>query len=154
MSLKKTIEVKADKGFKIFDLIVYGLVIILAITLFVVVFFTKDRGKLKGIEIYCLNEIIFDYNFEKNEYKKSDKVEILSEDSETIKIKIIVKDYQNIVQINRNGGSVKMLAANCRTKDCVYTPEMKDNSGSIFCQSHSIKIVPYGYSIDNGKFEM
>lgn len=153
MSLKKTQQVRADRGFKIFDLIIYCLVIVIAATLFLVVFFTKDTSKLKGIKIYHLNEVVFDYNFESKEYKKTDKTQVIFEDSEIIRIKITVKNAYNEVEIKRSG-EVKMLEANCRTKDCIYTPKITNNSGSIFCQSHTLKILPYSYSIDNGKFEM
>ena len=42
MSLKKIEQVKKDRGFKIFDLIVYGAVIVAVIVSFVVIFTTKN----------------------------------------------------------------------------------------------------------------
>ena len=51
MSLKKVRQTKADKGFKIWDLIVYGAIIALAVVLFIVVFTTRDTSPLSGIRI-------------------------------------------------------------------------------------------------------
>ena len=46
MSLKKVREVKSDRGFKIFDLLVYGIIAALIVALFVTLFAVKDRSPL------------------------------------------------------------------------------------------------------------
>ena len=52
MSLKKIEQVKKDKGFKLFDLIIYGVVAVLVAVLFIVVFTTRDASPLTGVRIY------------------------------------------------------------------------------------------------------
>ena len=44
MSLKKVEQVKADKGFKIWDLIIYGVIAVTVAVLFIVIFATKDEA--------------------------------------------------------------------------------------------------------------
>ena len=63
MSLKKIEQVKKDKGFKIFDLIIYGVIIITVAVLFIVVFTTRNTDPLTGIKVYVNSEIVFEYEF-------------------------------------------------------------------------------------------
>ena len=49
MSLKKIEQVKADKGFKIFDLIVYAVIIVSVAVAFTVLFTVRDDSPLSGI---------------------------------------------------------------------------------------------------------
>ena len=51
MSLKKVAEVKKDRGFKIWDLIIYGTVLLLAAALFIAVFATRNTDPLSGVRI-------------------------------------------------------------------------------------------------------
>ena len=48
MSLKKVEAVKKEKGFKILDLIVYGIILAIVVVLFIVVFATKNTDALSG----------------------------------------------------------------------------------------------------------
>ncbi len=152
MSLKKIGEVKSDKGFKIWDLIIYGAILALVAVLFIVVFTTRDTSPLKGIRVYVSNEVVYEYNFEKGEgLKKSDCIETIEDGEEKLIIKVNVKDGgYNVLEITKSGG-VKVTQANCGpTPDCVYTPEIKNSGGSIYCSPHMIKIVPYGFDVDGG----
>ena len=150
MSLKKVGEVKADKGFKIWDLIIYGAVILLAAVLFIVVFTTRDTSPLKGIKIYVGNEVVFDYSFEEGAYTSSKYAEILSETEEELTVKIITEGNGYNTVVIEKGGAANVTEANCRTKDCVYTAKIVNNSGAIYCWTHGLKILPYGYDSDNG----
>lgn len=154
MSLKKVGEVKADKGFKIWDLVIYGVIILLTAALFIVVFLTRDDSPLKGIKIYVGNEVVFDYNFEEGKYTSSESAEVISETEEELTVKITTGgNGYNTVMIKKEG-SVKVTEANCRTKDCVYTAEIENNGGAIYCRSHGLKIIPYGYDSDDGNLNM
>ena len=42
MSLKKIEQVKKDKGFRLFDLIIYGVIVLTVAVLFIVIFTTRD----------------------------------------------------------------------------------------------------------------
>ena len=149
MSLKKIEQVKADRGFKIWDLIIYALVLLAVAALFISIFVTRDKSPLRGIRVVVVNQTVFEYDFESGEKKISDesKVEIAEETSESLKV--IIRPHSgeyNTVVINKSG-SVKVTEANCRRRDCTID-EIKDNSGVIFCLSHSVKIEPYDVILD------
>jgi len=150
MSLKKIEQVKTDKGFKIWDILIYALIAITVVALFISVFATRDKSPLKGIRVVVVNDTVFEYDFESGEQNvlDSSRVEIAEETSDSLKIIIKPnKDEYNTVLINKSG-SVKITEANCRRRDCVYTSEIKDNSGVIFCLSHAVKIEPYDVQLD------
>ncbi len=152
MSLKKVGQVKADRGFKIWDLLVYGIIILIAAVLFVVVFTTRDTSPLTGIRIYSANDVVFEYNFVKSEYTVLDEtcVEVTDDGEEFLLITLRFDGGgYNCVEIDKRG-SVKVTSADCGKKDCTYSPEIKDNSGMIYCLPHRLKILPYGFDVDGG----
>lgn len=160
MSLKKIEQVKADKGFKIFDLIIYGVVTALAVVLFIVVFTVRDTSPVRGVKFKYINEIIYEYDFEKGEISRNDKyIEITEETEEKLIIKIkLTGDEFNVVELDKSG-SVKMIDANCPRKDCIHGntfigSEIKNNSDYIHCLPHKFQILPYDYDLDNGDIIM
>ena len=52
MSLKKIEQVKEDKGFRLFDLIIYGIIVLTVAALFIAVFATRNTDTLTGVRIY------------------------------------------------------------------------------------------------------
>lgn len=154
MSLKKVGEVKSDKGFKIWDLLIYGIIIVLAAVIFIVVFLTENNDPLTGVKIFVGSEKVFDYNFEKREYECGKGCEILRDDQGELELKITEdgKGY-NIVLINK-GGYVDVTDADCRSLDCVYSPKIEKSGDAIYCWPHGLRIIPYGYDSDNGNFNM
>ena len=61
MSLKKIEQTKKDRWFRIFDLIIYGVIIISVAVLFIVMFTTQDKSKLTGVKIHLKSETVFEY---------------------------------------------------------------------------------------------
>ncbi len=151
MSLKKVEQVKADKGFKLPDIIVYVAVLALVAVLFVVIFVTRDDSPLKGIRIYVRNEIVYDYDFKEGQRTLNGAyVQIISEDDTAVVLRINTGDGDyNKVHINKKG-SVRVTEANCGKNDCVYTPELKNSGGMIYCSPHRMKIIPFDFDIDDG----
>lgn len=152
MSLKKIEQVKADKGFKIWDLIVYGAIIVLVVALFITVFAVRDTGPFKGIRVVFANDVIYEYDFEngKEVSRKSEFVETVEENGEKLVLKVVFPDGgYNVIRIDKSG-SVKMTEANCGKKDCTFMPAIKDNNGFIYCSPHRLKIIPYDFDIDDG----
>ncbi len=68
MSLKKIEQVKADKGFKIFDLIVYAVIIVSVAVAFTVLFTVRDDSPLSGIRVYAKGAAVFEYTFSDGKY--------------------------------------------------------------------------------------
>ncbi len=156
MALKKVEQVKADKGFKIWDLIVYGTIIVIVAVLFITIFAVRDTSPFKGIRVVLANDVIYEYDFEngKEISRNSEYVEITENSDDKIVLKINIGDGgYNLIRINKSG-SVKMIEADCGKQDCVYTPEIKDNNGLIYCSPHRLKIIPYDFNIDDGDIIM
>lgn len=152
MALKKVEQVKADKGFKIWDLIIYGAIIAIVVVLFIVIFATRNASPFKGIRIVINNDTIYEYDFEngKEVSRNSEYIQTVEENDNTLVLKADTGNGgYNVIQINKSG-SVKITEANCGKRDCVYTPELKDNNGVIYCSPHRLKIIPYDFDVDDG----
>ena len=156
MSLKKVEQVKADKGFKIWDLIMYGAIAAIVVVLFITLFAVRDTSPLKGIRVVLGNEVVYEYDFENGKQISCNTqiVEITDDNAESVSLKVKSgeEDY-NYILITKSG-SAKMTDANCDKRDCVYAPEIKDNSGVIYCSPHRLKIIPYDFDMDNGNIIM
>ncbi|MCD8307708.1 MAG: NusG domain II-containing protein [Clostridia bacterium] len=150
--IKQIDHIKKDKGFRIWDLAVYAVIIAVIVAIFCAVFFTRDTSSLKGAEIYLKNELVFDISFDSSTYNVySDSVSVEDESSGSITLRITDGSAYNVVEINLSGPSVSVTEANCSSRDCVYTAAITDNSGIIYCLPHRLKIIPAGYEPeDNG----
>lgn len=150
MSLKKVTEVKADKGFKIRDLAVYGAVILIIAVIFIAVFVTRDTSPLKGVKIYTDEVLVFEYNFTNGEYKNSSLETVTVTPAEnSLKIKITANGGYNVVEINIKERAVKVTEADCGKRDCVYTAAITNSSGMIYCSPHKLRILPYDFEADD-----
>lgn len=152
MSLKKIEQVKKDKGFKVLDLIVYGVLAAAVVALFIGIFLLRDNRNLSGIRVTANGVPVFEYSFDGDEYSvlKDGFIADLS-DSE-VKLTVTVKsDYgYNKIEINKTGRSVQITDADCLGGDCVVTPPIKDNGGIIYCSPHRLKIEPLNIEKDDG----
>ena len=147
MALKKIEQVKKDRGFKLFDIIIYGSVILLVVVLFIVIFTTRDTSSLSGIKITVKAQVVFEYEFgESPQY--SDTVTV-TEDEKGITVTIQTDNDKNVVYINKSKKTVKMIEANCRGKQCMYFAEMNDNSDFIYCSPHGLKVEPLIQDLDD-----
>lgn len=154
MSLKKVEQAKKDRGFRIFDLIVYGAIVVVIAVLFIVIFSVRDKSPLKGICVYIDSAAVFRYNFEE------DEPVVLTEDGSVVieknnSTELVVNFYTggsgyNVMTVNKTARSVSLTDANCRGRECVYTAAIKDNNGIIYCAPHKLKIEPSDYEPDNG----
>lgn len=154
MSLKKIRQVKNSKWFRIWDLIVYGAVIVVIVALFLAFHFTKDTSKADGVRILYKNETVFEYYYSADDYKivKEENVSIESESAQKLTLTFYTdgkKGYNEVV-IDKVEKSVKVTDADCSLrKDCVYTPEIKNSSGFISCSPHMMTIQPFNPKTDD-----
>ena len=147
MALKKIEQVKKDRGFKLFDIIIYGAVILLVVVLFIVLFTTRDTSSLTGVKVTVKAQVVFEYEFDSGIKTLSDQIEI-AEDENGITLTIRSKDDLNVIYINKTKKTVKMKEANCKGKQCLYFSEIKNNSGGIICEPHGIIIEPLKSDFD------
>lgn len=154
MSQKTLERVKKDKGFKIFDLIVYGVIILIIAVSFIAVFATKNKSPLTGIRVYVEDKVVFEYDFENDRPKitagHEDEVKV-TDKGDSLQVKITSDFGYNLIIIEKKG-RVRIKEADCRGHDCVYSPAITDNSGIIYCSPHRLKITPFNF--DDGKVTM
>lgn len=148
MALKKIEQTKQDKWFRLFDLIIYGAIIVAVVVLFIVLFTTRDTSSLTGVRITVKSEVVFEYEFGKEYRKLSDNIEV-EEDKNGITVTIRSGDDFNEVYIDLDKKTAKMSGANCRGKHCLYFSAMENNSQFITCSPHSVKIEPLFRNLDD-----
>lgn len=150
MSLKKINQVKSDRGFKIWDLLVYGVILAAAAALLIAVFVRRDNNPLKGIIITVGEETALTYDFETGiaEYtdvEQGGMIEVEQQTESLFVFSVRRGKHYNRVRIDKSARTVKVIAADCSRNDCVYTSAIKDNSGMIYCSPNDMKIMPYDY---------
>jgi hypothetical protein len=158
MSLKKIEQVKADKGFKIWDLAVYCVVIIAILVLFYIFIFSADNSQITSFTIYYVDgrnkNDVFNYNFDTKKYNilSDDHIEIVEETTDGMVINFYVdqtKADTNRIVISQTERYVMVESANCSTQECVKFGKLTTNNQSIACVPHSYMIIePDNIEID------
>lgn len=154
MSLKKIDQVKKSGWFRIPDIIIYAVLLVAAAALFLAFYFTKDKSPADGIRILYANRNVFEYYYSKDDYKIFDEnnIKLENESAEKLILTFYTDDKKgyNKVVIDKIEKSVKVTEADCSSrKDCVYMPEIKDNSGFISCSPHMMTIRPFNPKTDD-----
>ncbi len=155
MSLKKVSQVKVDKGFKIWDLIIYGAVLVLVAALFIAVFTTRDTSPLSGVRVSVRDGVladyktVFEYNFNDAPTFDGETVEVQDKDGVLTVTVHTHGDGINVVVIDKKARTAKVTEANCRSRRCVQTAAIKDNSSDIHCATHGLKVEPFSYNPDD-----
>lgn len=152
MSLKKVKQVRADKGFKIWDLIIYAALIVLVVALFIAFVFTRPSSPLTSVTItYGFSEeqrTVFSYNFVTDSFSLLDgaHITINSEDGQSLTLTFTGEEGEyNTVYIDKTNHSVSVTSANCPALDCVHTAAItNDSSLPIICSTHRM-IITSGY---------
>ena len=148
MSLKKIEQVKIGKWFKIWDLLVYGLLVVVIIALILVFAFAGKGGELDGVSISYKGERLATYSFDENKLDilNAEYIELNEEGEDSIFLTFYTqgKKGYNKIEINKKEKSVKVTASNCSThKDCVYSSPVKGTrSVPILCTPHALSIAP------------
>lgn len=163
MSLKKVEQVKKDKFFKIWDVLIYGIIAAVIVSLFLAVFFTADHSELREVQAFYRDELLFTYNFPNDELTVSMADNISSgesEDGNTLTITFCTdegnletpKDY-NIIVIKKQERSVSVTDSDCDAfgfPDCVFSSAITNNASlPISCRPHNLYIEAVGYKSDS-----
>lgn len=152
MSLKKIEQVKQDRGFKLFDLIIYGLVLLAVAALFIAVFATRDKSPVTGIKIYIRAEAVFEYSFGSAvpSGETLDKRVETKEDENGVTVTVRADEkHLNVIYIDKAKKTAKMTEANCKGGQCKYFPAIDDNNKYIYCDPHGVKVEPLSRDWDN-----
>lgn len=158
MSLKKVEQVKKDRFFRIWDILVYGIIAAVIVALFLAVTLTSDKSTLEGIEVYYNNNLAFTYDFaeDKLDITLEDNIAVEENGARTLKILFCTDDGSlaehtdyNLIEINKSERTVSVTESDCSNrKDCVYTAAIKNSSGLIVCTPHRLRIMPADYKDD------
>lgn len=157
MSLKKVKQVKADKGFRIWDIAVYAALLALIAVLFFVFVFRdcapaeEGAPALKSITITSgfgfEQHVVCTYDFVEDELTVSDHdaITVNRQDAEGIELTFHyhgnAEGDHNIIFIDPVNDSVRVTGADCKNKDCVaFPPINKDTSMPITCLTHEMII--------------
>ncbi|MGN1104905.1 MAG: NusG domain II-containing protein [Candidatus Coproplasma sp.] len=156
MSYKKIEQVRKTKYFRLWDILVYGVILLIIAALFLVVFLTGDKSSANGFTIRQREKVVFTYYFDTDRYEYSltdSIVEIDSEDESSLIITVYTpnKSGFNRVKVDKVNNTVEVVDADCSLlrKDCVHTPALKDNSSVISCLPHEMYIEPLIKRVDN-----
>lgn len=147
MSLKKIKQVKEDKGFKIFDLVIYGAILLAVAAMFIAVFATRNGDPLTGVRIYYSAETVFEYEFG-GEPVYSDCVSVEETDA-GLTVTVTVAEGKNVLYIDKQAKTAKMAEADCNGKQCTYFAAISDNNGLIYCNPHKLRIEPLFKNLDS-----
>lgn len=154
MSLKKVGQAKKDRFFKIWDILIYGVILLAVAALFLAVTFGYNRSAPGGVEVYYNNNLAFSYDFDSDDYSVLLPQNIaVSDGGDELEITFCTDggsaeehtDY-NVILIDKSARTVRVTESDCSNRrDCVYTPAITDTSGMITCTPHRLVIMPSGY---------
>ena len=151
MTQKKVEQVKADKGFRIWDLAVYAALIALIVALFIAFVFTRDSSPLTSVSVSIgfgeEQRTVCTYNFTTQSLNVIDDSVITVNYPEDGGIELTFhgegEGEENIIFIDTRNVSVSVTQANCPALDCVYTAAITNNSSlPIICSTHRMIIRP------------
>ena len=148
MSLKKVEQVKVDKGFKILDFIIYAIIAVTVAVMFLVVFLNRNTDALTGVRVFVRGEVVFEYEFDGTPvYSETVTADDVKEDEKGLTVTVnSAGGGVNVIYIDKTAKTAKMLEANCSIrKDCVnaYPWKIDDNSKTITCNPHGLRIEPF-----------
>ena len=147
---KQVLQLKEQKPFKLFDVILYAVIAVFIVGLFVA-FFQKTDSNFVGVDVNLDGEVIMNYRFENDVIKVGDKWKdkiLVSYDGDLIIVKFVFgKDY-NVLEIDKAKKCAKMIEANCSYhKECVNNFPVIDSADKFtICAPHKLQIRGVGVS--------
>lgn len=148
MSLKKVEQVKRDRGFKLFDLIIYGVIVLTVAALFLAVFLTRNTDPLSGVRICVDSVTVFEYEFGKEPTPPADGVE-WTETDKTITVTVNKNGGKNVILIDKSAKTAVMHKADCKGGQCLYFGAIDNNNKIIYCNPHRLRVEPLIRNFDS-----
>lgn len=147
MSIRKIEQIKEGRFFRLSDLIIYGVILIVTAALFLAYFLTRDNSAADGFKVRYGDRVVFTYYYDKDEYDKikyPENIEITSDDSEKLCLTFYTdgKKGYNKITVDKKERTAFVQEADCTRKDCVHSAPLRGNSTVISCLSHNMHIEP------------
>lgn len=133
------------KPFKPSDIVVYFALLVMFFALFLFFVILPTANKTNGFKILIDGKQVATYSYD-GDFKLTNQSykNLIVFDQTNLTITVYTdesKVHYNKIKIDDKNHSAKVIDANCSTsKECVYTPSLKDNS-AIVCAPHKLKIV-------------
>lgn len=129
------------KPFSHADIILYLIVISVVILTFLLVFFPRD-SKSDGFYIYVDGNLSaeYDYNTRAFNVKEGFDGYFYLSDSDLYFYSGKNPAEYNLIKIDAENKSVKVISSTCKGHDCERT-SVNENGGFIYCSPHGLKIV-------------
>ncbi len=141
---RKTIEnIKTNKPFMWWDILVYVLLALLVVGLFWGIVWSKDNDKISAVEFVQNDRIILTYDFGTDTFQSNAQNVKIDATSHGYMVTVTSQDGKgfNKVAINIYDRSVDVVDADCsRSKECVHSRAITNNTASIICMPHSLII--------------
>lgn len=154
MSLKKIDEIKNSKWFRIWDFVVFGVIIVVAVALILAFTLGRDKSKLGGFSVSFRGETVLTYEFGSDKPPKvlnAAYVEVKEEKGGfTVRFESGDGGY-NVIYVDTAARTVDVTDSNCSShKDCVHTAKLTNNSSlPIICTVHGLTVSPLKF-VDDG----
>lgn len=149
MSLKKIDEIKNSKWFSIWDLVAFGVIIIIAVVLILSFTIGRDKSALGGFSVSYRGESIYEYDFDSGKILKINE-KYIKVDGDRLRFDDGNGGY-NIIYVDTAAKTVDVTDSNCSShKDCVHTAKLRSNSSApIICTVHGLTVSPLKF-VDDG----
>ena len=136
---------KENKMFKRWDLVVYGVIILIIIGLFLAVFLNRNKSVLSQIEIQYNNVNIMTYNFENDSLKYAPEyISVEKVSDKEYKFTFNADGDYNIIHVDVENRIVTCEDANCSfSKDCT-TMKITKAGDTIICAPHKLIVIASG----------
>ena len=152
MNKKSDFLSSSSKLFKKGDVFVYSFLAIAFLLLFLFLIIIPTKISSKGFSISVDGNSVANYYYENQslEILDSSYSQLISYDTKGNTITVYTdstKEHYNVISIDNANKTARVSDANCSiSKDCVYTPSIKNNS-AIVCAPHKLKIVSLGKEV-------
>lgn len=154
MSLKKIDEIKNSKWFRIWDFVVFGVIIVVAVALILAFTLGRDKSKLGGFSVSFRGETVLTYEFGSDKPPKvlnAAYIEVKEGNGGfTVRFESGDGGY-NVIYVDTAARTVDVTDSNCSThRDCVHTAKLTTNSSlPIICTVHGLTVSPLKF-VDDG----
>lgn len=130
--------VREGKAFRMADLIVYGVLALLIVTLFLVVFLPGEKES-EGFRITLRGETVYAYTFGEGEILRGEGVEV-TQTGERLLVRVGTDEEYNVVEIDLEKETARMREANCSARrDCTHMRAI-EGEGAILCVPHRVAV--------------
>ncbi len=156
MSIRKIEQVKEGRFFRLTDLIIYGVIIVITAALFLMYFLSRDNSAADGFTIRYGDKTVFTYYYDKDGYDRieyPEYIEITSDDGDMLCLTFYTegKKGYNKITVNKKERTAFVQEADCTRKDCVHSAPLQGNSAVISCLSHNMHIEPLKRRVVDGE---